>query len=88
MLDTLTDTWIKVTMPQSGNDGCNQYEELGGAVQIGVIPLPMHAYSTFKRARRHLDKKDYFEMIWFGGVGQQLLQVVHHCNLTLKYSDS
>lgn len=81
MLDTETDTWIKVDMP-------DVYSDLGGAVQIGFFPLPMHAYSSFAKARRHFERRDYFEMIFFGGVGSDLLSDVFHCSLTLIYSDT
>ena len=79
MLDTQRDAWIKVEMTE------DIYEELGGAVQIGVFPLPLHAYSSKSAARRHCEKADYFELIYFGGIGNQLLSNVFHCSLTLKY---
>lgn len=62
MLDTQTDTWIKVEIP-------DVYEELGGAVQIGVFPLPIHAYSSERAVKRHIENEDYFELIYFGGIG-------------------
>ena len=47
----------------------------------------MHAYSSFAKARRHHDQDDYFEMIFFGGVGINLLSNVFHCSLTVNYDD-
>ena len=80
MLDTQKNAWIKVEMSSE------YYEELGGALQIGVFPLPMHAYSNYRAARRHFQYEDYFEMIFFGGTGAELLSNVFHCTLTLSYA--
>ena len=80
MLDTKKNAWVKVEMSSE------YYEELGGAVQIGVFPLPMHAYRNYRAARRHFQHRDYFEMIFFGGTGAELLSNVFHSTLTLTYA--
>ena len=51
MFDTKTEEWIDIESPQPGDEGSLDYFNLGGAVQIGVFPLPMHCYETYEKAK-------------------------------------
>ena len=55
-------------------------------MQIGVFPLPMHCYQTYYGASiLHFKEYRHHEMLWFGGLGTELLDIVHHCSLDLDY---
>ena len=51
MFDTQKEEWITVETPEPGTQGGLDLVSVGGAVQIGVFPLPMHCYETFDKAR-------------------------------------
>ena len=86
MFDTITDCWVRVDVDKE-ND--HDYLENNGALQIGVFPLPFHCYYEYPGDSFQDGMQRHFEMLWFGGVGRELLHDrVFHCSLDIRFKEN